>query len=203
MATDTLLKKEFDHARADGRPHRLIEQYGIDAIPYDHPNIDDWRNARTGITYGPKDTNIELFGAVDDIWVNPQGKLIVVDYKSTSMRREIDITESAKAPYRRQIEFYQWLLRQNGFDVSDTGYFVYVNADTDATGFNGRLQFSETIIPYDGNDGWVDRTITSAYDTLQGSDIPTSTPTCAWCTYCKEVISLQDDHKRAPTTLFG
>ena len=29
--------------------------------------------------------------------------------------------------YKKQIEFYQWLLRGNGFKVSDTGYFVYCN----------------------------------------------------------------------------
>ena len=30
--------------------------------------------------------------------------------------------------HKRQIESYQWLLRQNGFTVSDTGYWVYENA---------------------------------------------------------------------------
>lgn len=27
--------------------------------------------------------------------------------------------------YKRQMEVYQWLLRQNGCTVSDIGYFVY------------------------------------------------------------------------------
>jgi len=33
--------------------------------------------------------------------------------------------------YKRQMEIYQWLLRQNGLKVSDTGYFVYCNGKTD------------------------------------------------------------------------
>jgi hypothetical protein len=43
--------------------------------------------------------------------------------------------------YKRQLEVYQWLLRQNGLDVSDTGYFVYTNARIDLDGFNDRLEF--------------------------------------------------------------
>jgi hypothetical protein len=33
--------------------------------------------------------------------------------------------------HKRQIEIYQWLLRQNGFTVSDTGCWVYANASKD------------------------------------------------------------------------
>ena len=36
---------------------------------------------------------------------------------------------------KRQMEIYQWLLRKNGFKVSDTGYFVYANGITDARSF--------------------------------------------------------------------
>ncbi len=58
-------------------------------------------------------------GAVDDLWENARGELIVVDYKSTAKAAEItELNEEWHAGYKRQIEIYQWLLRQNGFTVS-------------------------------------------------------------------------------------
>jgi hypothetical protein len=40
---DTLLKKEFDLHRAGGTPHPLMVREGIDAIPFPHPMLDEWR----------------------------------------------------------------------------------------------------------------------------------------------------------------
>ena len=48
------------------------------------------------------------------------------------------------------IEIYQWLLRQNGFTVSDTGYWVYANASKDKAAFDWKLQFDLTVVASDG-----------------------------------------------------
>src|SRR3972149_2451024 len=42
-AVDTLLKKEFDTHRVTGTAHPLMQAYGIDAVPYNHTKIDEWR----------------------------------------------------------------------------------------------------------------------------------------------------------------
>jgi len=44
-AVDALLKKEFDLLRKSGQPHELMRQYGIEAIPFKHPEIDVWRTS--------------------------------------------------------------------------------------------------------------------------------------------------------------
>jgi hypothetical protein len=44
-----------------------------------------------------------------------------VDYKSTSTAKEISLDDRWKQAYKRQMEIYQWLFRQNGFTVSNTG----------------------------------------------------------------------------------
>src|SRR3989344_5360149 len=50
-AVDKLLKKEFDIHRAKGTAHPLIEHYKIDAVPFAHEKINEWRDAlRRGIT---------------------------------------------------------------------------------------------------------------------------------------------------------
>jgi hypothetical protein len=51
-AVDKLLKKEFDLHRAEHTKHPFMVAYGIDAIPYEHPRMNEWRDAlRGGIAY--------------------------------------------------------------------------------------------------------------------------------------------------------
>jgi hypothetical protein len=91
-AVDALLKKEFDIHRAKGSKHPLLETYGLDAIPYDDAKIDEWRDAlRRGITYHHAPTNFIVTGGVDDVWVNPAGELIIVDYKATAKDGEVSL----------------------------------------------------------------------------------------------------------------
>ena len=120
-AVDHLLKKEFDLYRSKQEPHPVMTEYNIDAIPYQHSDLDDWRENFKGVQFHHTNTNFILTGAVDDIWVNPEGELIVVDYKSTSKEGEVTLDADWQQGYKRQMEFYQWLLRQSGFKVSDTG----------------------------------------------------------------------------------
>jgi RecB family exonuclease len=127
-AVDKLLKKEFDIHRAKHTAHPLMEAYGLDAVPFEHEKMDEWRDSlKRGITYLHQTTNLLITGGVDDVWVNPQGELIIVDYKSTSKESEVNLDAEWQDGYKRQMEVYQWLFRKNGFKVSDTGYFVYCN----------------------------------------------------------------------------
>src|ERR1700761_5736349 len=132
---DELFKKEFDVHRAAGTPHPIMLDNQIKAVPFAHADMDKWRYNFTGVVALHEPTNLHVFGAVDDIWVNPAGELIVVDYKATSKKTEVSIDSDWQVSYKRQLEVYQWLLRQNGFKVSDTGYFVYTNASLESEGF--------------------------------------------------------------------
>ncbi|MBI4367715.1 MAG: PD-(D/E)XK nuclease family protein, partial [Deltaproteobacteria bacterium] len=111
MAVDALLKKEFDLYRAKGEPHPLMVQHGVKAVPFKHPNLDTWRENFKGLEYLHKPTNLLLTGAIDDLWVTPEGKLIVVDYKATSKDSEVTLEDEWKEGYKRQMEIYQWILR--------------------------------------------------------------------------------------------
>lgn len=190
-ATDTLLKKEFDVCRAAGKPHLLMTKYKVKAVPFQHPDIDVWRENFKGVQYLHEPTNLLITGAVDDIWVNPKKELIVVDYKSTSTTKEIDLNDGTpwKDGYKRQMEIYQWLLRQNGFKVSDTGYFVYVNADTDQDAFDGKLVFDEQLIAHKGDDSWVEQAIIDAHKCLQKKKAPKPSAECEWCLYREDSVS--------------
>jgi ATP-dependent exoDNAse (exonuclease V) beta subunit len=122
-AIDQLFKKEFDAYRKSGKPHPIMENNGLKAVPFAHEDMDVWRANFTGVSTLHKATNLHIFGAVDDIWVNEDDELIVVDYKATSKDGEVSLDAEWQNMYKRQMEIYQWLLRQNGFKVQNTGYF--------------------------------------------------------------------------------
>ncbi len=183
-AVDKLLKKEFDIHRAKGTKHPLMETYSIDAIPLAHEKIDEWRDSlRGGITVRVDSTNVVITGGVDDMWVSPSGEYIVVDYKATSKEQEVTLDAEWQDGYKRQMEIYQWLFRKNGFKVSDTGYFVYCNGNTDKEAFDAKLEFDIKLIPYKGNTDWVEGTIQKAIECLKSDTIPESGADCDFCKY--------------------
>jgi CRISPR/Cas system-associated exonuclease Cas4 (RecB family) len=183
-AVDHLLKQEFDVHRANGTQHPLIEKYGVDARPVPHEELDNWRQNFVGVRFHHRPTNFVIFGAIDDLWINSKDEYIVVDYKSTSKNEEITaLDKDWQDGYKRQMEVYQWLLRQNGYKVSSTGYFVYCNGITDKQAFDAKLEFDVTLINYDGNDNWVEDTIKAAHKSLQSDTIPESGADCDYCNY--------------------
>jgi len=182
-AVDALLKKEFDAYRARQTPHPLMTENGIDAMPYAHALLDEWRENFKGVTTLHRETNLLIAGAVDDLWINSAGQIIVVDYKATSKEGVIGLDAGWQRGYKRQMEIYQWLVRRQGLTVSDTGYFVYCNGRRDRPAFNGRLEFDIQVIPYAGNDGWVEDSIRAVHRCLTGSAIPDADPGCDYCRY--------------------
>jgi hypothetical protein len=188
-AVDLLLKKEFDVHRAKNTKHPLCDTYGIDAVPFQHPQMDVWRENFVGVQTHHEPTNLIIFGAVDDLWVNPAGELIVVDYKATSKDGEVNLDAAWQRGYKNQMEIYQWLVRRNGFKVSDTGYFVYCNGKRDAEAFDGKLEFDIKVIPYTGDDSWVENLIMNAKRCLDG-ELPNFSQNCDYCIYQQAATSV-------------
>lgn len=183
-AVDRLLKREFDIHRKNGTRHPLMKNYGIDAIPFAHEKIDEWRDAlRRGVACPIDGTNVVITGGIDDVWINPQKELMIVDYKATSKEAEVTIDEDWQDGYKRQMEIYQWLFKKNKFKVSQTGYFVYCNGNTDKEAFDGKLEFVIKLIPYKGDDSWVEKTIIDAINCLRSDIIPTAGLDCDFCQY--------------------
>ncbi len=183
-AVDALLKKEFDIHRANGSAHPIMEQYGVDAVPFQHPKMDIWRENFKGIDYWHADLGFTVSGAVDDVWVNPAGELMIVDYKSTSKDEKIEaLDKDWHDGYKQQMEVYQWLFRKNGFTVSNTGYFVYANAGKDKKAFDGILEFEVTLIAHNGDDSWVEGTLQGIKKCLDSEELPKNSDDCDYCTY--------------------
>jgi CRISPR/Cas system-associated exonuclease Cas4 (RecB family) len=202
-AIDELFKKEFDAHRAAKTRHPLMESYELDLIPFQHANIDIWRDVpRTGIEFLHKETNLVLWGGVDDIWVDPKTQeLVIVDYKATAKKGEVSLDAQWQDMYKRQLEVYQWLFRQNGFKVSDTGYFVYANGRMDLAGFYDKVEFRTKIIPYTGSDDWVEPTVKKMKQCMDNGEMPEmgknvmdSSKGCEFCIYARQRTQLTLKH---------
>lgn len=200
-AIDELFKKEFDTYRESGKPHPLMVQNNIQAVPFKHAELDKWRENFVGVVHVHEPTNLHLFGAVDDIWVDTNGKLVVVDYKATAKDKPVTALAAEggwQDMYRRQMEIYQWLLKANGFAVSDTGYFVYATGTTDREAFNNVVEFETHIFPHHGNSDWVEGTLKTMKKVMDSDEMPpvgtaAMGGVCEYCEYAKNRTSLTLD----------
>lgn len=185
-AVDNLLKNEFDAHRAKNEQHPLQKQYGISARPAQHDQINTWRENFEGVQtlHGP--TGMIISGAIDDLWINDEGEYIVVDYKSTAKPEPVTSLDAEwQEGYKRQMEVYQWLLRQNELTVSDKGYFVYCTGRPDEAAFDGKVEFDVHLIEHIGNDDWIEPLIMQIHTVLESDAIPDSSQDCDYCQYRK------------------
>ena len=190
-AVDELLKKEFDKFRIEKKPHPYMLETGKNLIPYQHQDLDDWRANFTGVQYTDESLNLTFTGAIDDVWYDLDSKeLVVVDYKATSKNSQVTIDEDWQDGYKRQIDFYQWLLRKNGFKVANSAYFVYCNGDKSKPGFDNKVEFNVSILEYVGDDSWIADTIVELKSLLDQDSVPEKNIDCSYCEYFYDITSV-------------
>ena len=199
--TDILLKRDSDSVRGKSSL-RIWQEAGLGhMIPYDHEDLEKWTNS---LHYGlnesyfntiHKDTNIKLGGGIDDVFLNTKTDQVhIVDYKSqaqgTRSPEKYEVKPSSiddpwKVGYKRQMDMYIWIARQKGLNVSNTGYFVYVDAQhkhiegmlDEKNPSIAWLKFNALIIPYEADPTWIEPTLFEIKDFLMNqSSMPNHTP---------------------------
>ena len=184
-AVDALLKREFDNYRAQGKPHPELIRAGVPAVPFQHPDLDTWRDSRKGIRHLHQPTSLELYGGIDDLLIDAAtGKIHIIDFKATAKRDDITKLEGGFSDMlRRQVEVYQYILRKMGYDVSEMAYFYYVNGCSDRPMFNGQLDFRISVIPHQGNTSWIEPTLRQIKDVLEAPQAPQPSEMCKHCKF--------------------
>ena len=188
-AVDELLKKEFDFHRKEKTPHTIMVENKLNFIPFDHPEINKWRDSLTGgISYLDEQTNLIIKGGVDDIWFNQDTKeLIVVDYKAQSTNYAVEpksyLESKFHQGYKRQMDIYVHILKNMNFKISNTTYFLVCNAEKSFKKFNEKLNFTVTLIPYIANPSWIPDKIKQMKEILESENIPEFNENCERCTY--------------------
>ena len=189
IAVDELLKKEFDLLRNQKKPHPIFKKHNLNFIPFQHEKMDHWRNALTGgIAYLDEDTNLKIHGGVDDIWYDlDKEELVVVDYKAQSSNIKVDTKPYLESIYHQgykiQMDIYVHILRKMDFKVSDTSYFYVCNGEKSYNNFQGKLNFTTTLVPYVTNTSWIQDKIIEIKKTLELDSIPEINRSCEKCMY--------------------
>lgn len=187
-AVDVMLKREFDLHRAAGTVHPIVAAAGYNLKPFNHPDIERWRTMNQGMRFLHEPSGFDVTGLVDDIWVDDAGVLYVVDYKSTAKSEPVEEVGDAvwHQAYRRQLEVYQWLLRAMGFTVSNTAFWFYETGDNTALTFDQVIRFEARVIPYEGDDSWVEGQLMQMRADLDDDQVPDAATDCEHCNYFAE-----------------
>jgi hypothetical protein len=191
--TDTLLKDEFDKCREKGVPHRILVENNLDhIIPFKHEEIDKWRDSlHHGLKKRFKNSNIILKGGIDDIWFNTKtDELIVADYKSQQSNYGVSqktyFNNPFKDGYKKQLDFYAYLLKEMGFKVSKDSYLYICNAVNQNKGFHGKMIFEEVLIHYTINSAYINSELNQMIDVLNSNEAPNSNESCENCAYSRK-----------------
>ena len=190
LAVDNLCKNEFDYYREREEPHPLFKIHNIDAIPFKHLQIDNWRSNYKGIRYHSAKYQYDFGGAIDDVWQKNNGELIIADIKATSRNNFnwSDTWDKYDYPksYKRQLEMYQWLFKKNGFKVADYACLIYFNAKKNECFFNQKLEFDSHFVKLVCSTDWVESKIIETVDLLRSNIFPKPSQKCENCNYLKK-----------------
>ena len=63
------------------------------------------------------------------------------------------------------------------------GWFVYCNGRRDLDAFDNRLEFRVKMIPYDGDDSWVEPVLLQIRETLAAPQAPAPEEGCEYCVF--------------------
>ena len=188
-AVDDLLKKEFDKHRKEKTPHPIMKEYNLNFVPFDHPDIDKWRQSLSnGISYLDKETNLIIKGGIDDVWYDLDKKeLVVVDYKAQSNNTPVETEPYLESKfhqgYKRQMDIYVHILRNMDFKVSNTTYFMVCNGEKTNEEFGNRIDFKTVLVPYKADPSWIPNKIKDMKKALESENIPDYNKECETCVY--------------------
>ena len=199
--TDILLKRDADQVRGKATLP-ILEKNGLGhLIPFEHEDLEKWTESlhfglsEQHFNFVHEETNIKLGGGLDDVYFNTETNQIhIVDYKSEAQGTRApekyspepsSIEKPWKIGYKRQMDMYVWIARKKGFDVSSTGYFLYVNAQHfEKNGMlladdpdKAMMEFAASVIPYEADPSWVEPTLFEIKDFLENQKTcPEHTP---------------------------
>lgn len=185
-AVDLLLKNEFDKYRREQKAHPIMIKNKIEAVPLVHESFPAWRNYKSGgIRFRDDANGIELYGIVDDVWINPQQEFIIVDYKATAKQgsKALNLSNSWNSSNKRQMSFYAFIFKKCGYTIHHTGYFLYSIADNNKPALNEKLEFETRVVSYELDDTWVEATLQDIRYCLDQRMVPVSAATCEVCRF--------------------
>lgn len=174
---DREIKNHFDRFRRNGGVPPELEEAGIEAEPLeDKQLLERARDWRSEPKWRDPETDAVLRGGVDDLLRNQDGKIVVLDYKTRGYPPKGE--NGAPSYYKRQVNLYNLILRENGYDTEDFGLILYYHPDRVKEG--GDFVFHRELRKVDVNTDKARSWVRRAVDALEGP-IPSQGKDCGFC----------------------
>jgi hypothetical protein len=197
-ANDHALKDEFHKCRQAKEVHPIMIREGVSAVPFDHNDVSVWQKSdygKGGIKFYDTSRNLLLGGVIDEVLQNQEGKLIVIDFKTTS-KEILSMNDESVASYRRQISFYSYLLHKKAFPMHSVGYLVldkpavsnysyedilfgktpsneYVfNPRSKSESYQRKLAFNTEVMEVPVDYSWIEETLDEMSKCLMSPELP-------------------------------
>jgi len=174
---DKVLKEHFDRFMEKGElPPELREQECANdgcKLFNDKEKLKIWRSNFKGIEITDKSSNILLHGAIDNI-LKKGKKLIVLDYKT----RGFPVKEDTHKHYINQMDLYNFLLRENGYETEDYTYLLFYHPNR--VNETGEVVFNTDLIKIKTDPKRGEKVFKQAIKILQGNE-PKASKECGFC----------------------
>lgn len=71
---------------------------------------------------------------------------------------------------------------------------MYCTGDNTVDTFDNKIEFHTHIIPYEGDDTWIDNVVSNLHSCLQSNTIPDKSDNCSYCGFFKKLyVELKND----------
>ena len=181
---DKVLKEHFDRFMEKGElPPELKEQECANdgcKLFNDKEKLKIWRSNFKGIELLDKSSNILLHGAIDNLLIKGK-KLIVLDYKT----RGFPVKEDTHEHYINQMDLYNFLLRENGYETEDYTYLLFYHPNR--VNGTGEVVFNTDLIKIKTDPKRGEKVFKQAIKILQGN-VPKASKECGFCKLRGKII---------------
>jgi len=175
---DKVLKEHFDRFMKKGElPPELQQLNGEVQLFNNEELLKGWRSNFKGIQWTDKKGNL-LHGAIDNL-LQKKNKLIVLDYKT----RGFPLKEDTHEHYQDQMDFYNFLLRKNGYETEEYTYLLFYHPNK--VHENGDVDFHKDLIKIKMNVKNAESIFKNAIKVLEGN-LPEASEECGFCMWAKK-----------------
>lgn len=175
---DNVFKKYFDEFRARAQLPPEIDGKVEGILFQDAKKLNSWREfnfGRGGIRAEIPEYQMVVAGAIDDLLISPDGKLIPFDFKT----RGSPVKEDTHEHYRHQLDLYALLFQKNGMEPAEYGYLLFFWPES----YNlGTANFKTDLVKMDVSPSRGMSILKQVYDIASGTK-PVSHAECEYCAY--------------------
>ncbi|MFT4892854.1 MAG: CRISPR/Cas system-associated exonuclease Cas4 (RecB family) [Candidatus Nanohaloarchaea archaeon] len=172
---DQKVKNHFDRFRQKDESPPELQDLDLKLLE-DTEFLENARSWRTEPKWHADEIDAVLRGGVDDLLRDENGDIVVMDYKTRGYPPKQD--NGAPDYYRRQVNLYNLILRENGYPTADYGLILYFYPEkfTENGDFVFHTEIREVEVDMEKARGMVE----DAVETLEGGK-PDHSDECDFC----------------------